>query len=861
MKRIITLLLTLAMTISLAMPAQAASTKASTMRLMDTVGTATVENAAGKNLSIKDNMRLYNGYEVATKDASYAYISLDSSKAVKLDASSAVKVNQSGKKLELDVTAGELMFNVPVALKSDESLNIRTSTMVIGIRGTAGWVNAMDRYTTRIGVLEGTVTIQSKDPFTGADRSVTIVGGQIATIIRHERANAIQQQLMDDGVIIEENIVAELTKPGQIVEEIQEADIPGFVAQEVSSNSDLQDRIREESPLSVEEITQNAQQKQKDEEKAAALQKVILQEEINTVNSTQPGLPFTEPEVIVITNTFTQISPGSGETTPVPVDMDDPEASEIKKAFETMNVVSITNVSSVDLKDVSIPAGKTLYVVNGTLTNTGDNTPMNGTLILMPDATMNNTGSLSVNSANSLHVFGTLVNEGTLAIPGKVIVETGGLMKNTGAVTLGGSFVINGDYVDTANEVMIQDNEDHSVTFLGTFRDGLTAEEQPVIKLLDKGTLTPNGTISTTATLDLNGNSAEVVGGLLEISAFDDGYSNFTMINSKEFGELTGYVVVTSGGEFNLNSGALVVPTDKVGVTAEDGGTFYINGGIIDARSGQYALALNEDSDGSYGFDGGYLLGTPTPNYVRYHDGSGEGGPDISLWREDSESYASYMVGYREGYNDHYATAYTTGYNDGFVEGYAGSEEVFYNDEYDDGTDNWYHYSDDWYNYRHSNKYALGCEHGTYDGNKSGYRIGYQTGLNDGENLVSALNSENSADIATLFKDILKNAHISGFEGGFNADWDVDIYEEERADAFINSETFDNLYCLVDPGDTDPYSISLCGGGYGSYYKGKLLTGDEYWEDLGIDIDEIEWDKVEEVDFVDLYAEYSWGGA
>ena len=250
MKRIFTLLLTLVMTFSLAIPAQAAnSTKASTMRLMETEGTATVENAIGKKLSIQDKMRLYSGYEVSTEKASYAYISLDNSKAVKLDASSAVKVNQSGKKLELDVTAGELMFNVPVALKSDESLNIRTSTMVTGIRGTAGWVNALDRYTTRVGVLEGSVTIQSKDPFTGADRSVTIVGGQIATIIRHERANAIQQQLIDDGVIIEENIVAELTEPGQIVEEIQEADIPGFVAEEVSSNSDLQDRISEESPL------------------------------------------------------------------------------------------------------------------------------------------------------------------------------------------------------------------------------------------------------------------------------------------------------------------------------------------------------------------------------------------------------------------------------------------------------------------------------------------------------------------------------------------------------------------------------------------------------------------------------------
>ena len=65
-------------------------------------------------------------------------LALDNSKTAKLDASSAAKVAQSGKQLELNATAGSLFFNVPVALKSGESMNIRTSTMVTGIRGTSG---------------------------------------------------------------------------------------------------------------------------------------------------------------------------------------------------------------------------------------------------------------------------------------------------------------------------------------------------------------------------------------------------------------------------------------------------------------------------------------------------------------------------------------------------------------------------------------------------------------------------------------------------------------------------------------------------------------------------------------------------
>ena len=74
MKRIITLLLTLVMVLSLTMPAQAAGkTKASTMRLMETEGTATVENAIGRKMSIKDKMQLYSGYKVATKAANYPF--------------------------------------------------------------------------------------------------------------------------------------------------------------------------------------------------------------------------------------------------------------------------------------------------------------------------------------------------------------------------------------------------------------------------------------------------------------------------------------------------------------------------------------------------------------------------------------------------------------------------------------------------------------------------------------------------------------------------------------------------------------------------------------------------------------------
>ena len=770
MKRIITLLLTLAMTFSLAMPAQAASTKASTMRLMDTVGTATVENAAGKNLSIKDNMRLYNGYEVATKDASYAYISLDSSKAVKLDASSAVKVNQSGKKLELDVTAGELMFNVPVALKSDESLNIRTSTMVTGIRGTAGWVNALDRYTTRVAVLEGAVTINSQDPFTGADRSVTIVGGQIATIIRHERANAIQQQLIDDGVIIEENIVAELTEPGQIVEEIQEADIPGFVAEEVSSNSDLQDRISEESPLNVDEIIQDAEERLKKEEQAAEKQNDLIEKELKELSATNPGLPFTTPEVIIQTNTVTNTVTN---TETKYLDMDNPSAADVKSAFLQLDVVSVTN-ANFDLKDIAkIQAGKTLYIASGTLKNSGT-ANIEGTMILLPGASMNNTGSLSVDSANSLHIYGAMTNAnrgnivlGGTSKAGRLVVEQGGRFINYGNISIANAnsqFVVIGNYQDYVNEVMAQ-TATGTVIYLGSFENIAPNQYNGrTFKVLNAGTLTTNNTLlfpeSAHITLDMNGNEADLVNNsdsVDEVNCLvvemqyeprirneeEEEYnsSHLTLMDSVGGGKLSGYIEVSDGAELRLKSGTLVVPEEKTGISLFAYSNFVMTGGTIDARAdGAIAFDLG-DNWRENGYDsslrGGIIIGTPTRYGAYYcYEAPGEGNP-LPIVRVDgggdsdsgSDAELTEEDGYDAGMADGEADTYYLGWHDGYGDASNGYVlEANYDYTYSDKLDAAFNsgYSDcpdaeGTYGFGYYVGYLEGCAYGYSRGYYEGY--------------------------------------------------------------------------------------------------------------------------------------------
>ena len=143
------------------------SAAADTLRLEKTEGTVALTNKSGKELTILSSMKLFNGYGLETKLASYAWLSLDGTKAVKIDAGSKAEVRESGKKLEVNMKTGSLYFSVTAPLKEDESLNIRTSTMVTGIRGTCGWINVLGDKISEIYILEGEVIVTSFDPLTG----------------------------------------------------------------------------------------------------------------------------------------------------------------------------------------------------------------------------------------------------------------------------------------------------------------------------------------------------------------------------------------------------------------------------------------------------------------------------------------------------------------------------------------------------------------------------------------------------------------------------------------------------------------------------------------------------------------------
>ena len=145
------------------------------MRLTATEGTVTLQNADGKALSAREGMRLYSGYTVTTGSRSYAYITLDSTKVVKLDANTTVQLSKDGSNLDLTVISGKLFFNVKAPLSANESLNIRTSTMVTGIRGTSGVVEVQNSTTSAVSIYDGKVEVVTNDAAAPDGVQTTIV--------------------------------------------------------------------------------------------------------------------------------------------------------------------------------------------------------------------------------------------------------------------------------------------------------------------------------------------------------------------------------------------------------------------------------------------------------------------------------------------------------------------------------------------------------------------------------------------------------------------------------------------------------------------------------------------------------------
>ena len=206
---------------------------AATMHLVRTEGAVSVNDTEGAPVTLIENLGLYSGYGVATRVESYGWIDLDETKLAKMDESSEVEIVKSDKLLEISVQSGGLFFDVTEPLADDETMNIRTSTMLVGIRGTCGWVYVENDNLMRVYLLRGKVecSVLGEDDNVLASKMLT--AGQMA-----------RMSLSGDAASI-------------LIEDFSDQDVPYFVMTEIEEDGAMLDSIQPEEPAPAEEPDDN----------------------------------------------------------------------------------------------------------------------------------------------------------------------------------------------------------------------------------------------------------------------------------------------------------------------------------------------------------------------------------------------------------------------------------------------------------------------------------------------------------------------------------------------------------------------------------------------------------------------------
>ncbi len=231
---------------------------ATAMKLARTEGTVGVSDEKGEAVSPVENLSLYGGYGMGTEEKSHAWIDLDSVKLAKMDEDSEIEIQKEGKALEIVINSGGLFFHVEEPLEEDETFDIRTSTMMTGIRGTCGWVRMFDETHMEVFILEGTVECTVTDPESGESKTESVSGGEKAQLMLYS-GDAPQSSAPGDDEENPEGLSGETS--GDIIPEgetcaiLKETfelhEIPFYILEELLADEALTEKINEGSELKI----------------------------------------------------------------------------------------------------------------------------------------------------------------------------------------------------------------------------------------------------------------------------------------------------------------------------------------------------------------------------------------------------------------------------------------------------------------------------------------------------------------------------------------------------------------------------------------------------------------------------------
>ena len=635
LKRVICALLTCAMVVMPVTPASAVTARATTMKLEKTEGTVTLKTQNGSARKITKGMRLYNGYTLGTAKYSYAYVSLDSTKAVKLDQSSSATLRQNGKELELLVKEGKLFFNVSKPLTQKENMNVRTSTMVTGIRGTCGVVEYVDVNKSRLYLIEGRVTLGT------GENATTVYGGQTATVVLQQK-----ESTGDPEKPGESDKPGDTEKPDKevkqkvLVEKMTEKTIPPVALQEIVSDPVLQQKIEKTTELKIEKIEEAFEQFQKEEAERIEAEKEE-QEKDKEEEKPEEG-----------SQTDESFGSGGSYVPSVPSEPADTETTlsgtvtsgAIQAAFQKCTKVHIANDAKLDLSGVdklTIPGGKKL-VVWGTKSvsipiTVGDGAT--GGLLCVPETAALTAQDIYVTANSRLEDHGTLIcanltgEAGTelidndrLDVSGTVYLKKGaalfinGQMKGSNIKSDGGAKIRNYGLIDLRGAYTYTADSGATSTENDTYEDnkealllsgGTSANTLPA-KLLLTSTIVSAATSGSTTELFASHFNQRVADYLYESSGNGTVTAKFQQkvivpsdvtVNTKTTGSRS-LILDLQDNQMCLTFGTLTLGTD-VAVTGSntavciilDNGSLKLDGnskeniGVIENTAGGYAIA------------------------------------------------------------------------------------------------------------------------------------------------------------------------------------------------------------------------------------------------------------------------------
>lgn len=221
MKKATSFLALLLAALLLCCAAGAESYEAAAMRLLKYSGDVEILDPTGKSRFMMENGRFASGETLITGAASSASVSLDRERIVTLDEKTRTAFAQDNGYMKLSLVEGAFFLDVANKLDENETLDIETSTMTVGIRGTIVYVaERPETGVTQLTLLEGAAEMSYQDE-SGNRRVEQVSAGQTAVLrpTAEEAAAAVE--------------IAP-TRPDQL---------PAFVMEQIEASPDLGGRI------------------------------------------------------------------------------------------------------------------------------------------------------------------------------------------------------------------------------------------------------------------------------------------------------------------------------------------------------------------------------------------------------------------------------------------------------------------------------------------------------------------------------------------------------------------------------------------------------------------------------------------